>query len=158
MNRLNKKLNNKGFSLVELIIVVAIMAILIAILAPMYFQYVDDSRNTTREYAAKEIATMLKGEIAQNDLKVSADTEIRITTNATTGNDQVTVVTDGVSYRAPDGTAFVEISTNTPLNGDEGTLGELLGVANMKASGSDVPAVITISADGSSVEFEMEYD
>ena len=31
-----KKMNNKGFSLVELIIVIAIMAVLIVVLAPQY--------------------------------------------------------------------------------------------------------------------------
>ena len=38
-----KKTNNKGFSLVELIIVVAIMAILIGVLAPQYIKYVEKS-------------------------------------------------------------------------------------------------------------------
>lgn len=42
-----KKVNDKGFSLVELIIVVAIMAILITVLVPQYIKYVERSRNAT---------------------------------------------------------------------------------------------------------------
>lgn len=40
------KLNNKGFSLVELIIVIAIMAVLIGVLAPQYLKYVERSRQS----------------------------------------------------------------------------------------------------------------
>lgn len=42
-----ENMNNKGFSLVELIIVIAIMAILIVVLAPQYLKYVERSRNST---------------------------------------------------------------------------------------------------------------
>ena len=44
MNKKQKSLTNKGFSLVELIIVIAIMAVLVGVLAPQYIKYVEKSR------------------------------------------------------------------------------------------------------------------
>ncbi len=55
-----KKMNNKGFSLVELIIVIAIMAILLVVLAPQYLKYVERSRNSTDLQNATEIVTALQ--------------------------------------------------------------------------------------------------
>ena len=53
-----ENMNNKGFSLVELIIVIAIMAILIVVLAPQYLKYVEKSRNSTDMQNATEIVKM----------------------------------------------------------------------------------------------------
>ena len=54
-----KKTNNKGFSLVELIIVIAIMAVLIGVLAPQFIKYVERSRNSTdRQNAAEFISAV----------------------------------------------------------------------------------------------------
>ncbi len=55
-----KKMNNKGFSLVELIIVIAIMAILIVVLAPQYLRYVERSRNSTDMQNARTIMTAVE--------------------------------------------------------------------------------------------------
>lgn len=54
-----KKTNNKGFSLVELIIVIAIMAVLIGVLAPQFIKYVERSRKSTDVQNASEICTVL---------------------------------------------------------------------------------------------------
>lgn len=55
-----KKLNNKGFSLVELIIVVAIMAVLIGVLAPQYLKYVERSRVSTDRDNVDSIVSALQ--------------------------------------------------------------------------------------------------
>jgi len=66
------KKNNEGFSLVELIIVIAIMAILVGVLAPQYLKYVNNSRVSTDIQNADSIATAVNAAIA--DGKVTDDT------------------------------------------------------------------------------------
>lgn len=63
-----RKLNNKGFSLVELIIVIAIMAVLIGLLAPQFIKYVQRSKYSTDVKNGQEIATVIQTLIADNKL------------------------------------------------------------------------------------------
>lgn len=64
-------MNNKGFSLVELIIVIAIMAVLIVVLAPQYLKYVEKSKNSTDLQNATEIVTALQVYAADPDSAVA---------------------------------------------------------------------------------------
>ena len=82
-----KKMNNKGFSLVELIIVIAIMAILIAVLAPQYLRYVEKSRLQSDNTTLGEIANAVKVAAANDEIngEISA-TAATITVPTALGN------------------------------------------------------------------------
>jgi len=58
------KKSNKGFSLVELIIVIAIMAILIAVLAPQYLKYVEKTKRNSDAKAFGEVVQATEVAIA----------------------------------------------------------------------------------------------
>ena len=66
-----KKMNNKGFSMVELIIVIAIMAILAGALAPTLIKYVNKSRMSSDVTTASTIATACSSGLA--DIKAEDD-------------------------------------------------------------------------------------
>lgn len=66
-----KKMNNKGFSLVELIIVIAIMAVLVGVLAPQFMKYVEQSRKSTDIQNAEMIRDSVLADIADGFIKGS---------------------------------------------------------------------------------------
>jgi type IV pilus assembly protein PilA len=71
---------NKGFSLVELIIVIAIMAILAAAIAPALIRYIDKSRKADDVTAAGTIATAANAALANEAAYESVDSAMDGTT------------------------------------------------------------------------------
>ena len=60
-------MKNKGFSLVELIIVIAIMAILAAAIAPALIRYIDKSRRSDDVAAAESLNTAAQAAFSNED-------------------------------------------------------------------------------------------
>lgn len=78
------KQNNKGFSLVELIIVIAIMAVLVGVLAPAFLRYVEKSRKSADVQAFDSIMSAMEA------------TAIDPQVNMAEGNTIVATFTNGV--------------------------------------------------------------
>lgn len=92
---MKKKMDNKGFSLVELIIVIAIMVILVAVLAPQYLRYVEKSRVSSDVQTTVELINVMQVLAADPDVSLttdSKDTPADAMYSATCGTDADTVV------------------------------------------------------------------
>lgn len=142
---LNKKKNdNKGFSLVELIIVVAIMAILVGLLAPQYLKYVEKSRKSADASNLDEMVRAIQIYAADAEVTLPADT-YTITINATstsvkaTNNDNTQNAKDALNENAPDW-AKTKLKSNKWDNGKS--------EETQKGNVTSVSAEITVAQDG----------
>lgn len=95
-----KKMNNKGFSLIELIIVIAIMAILVAIIAPNLTKYLGKSKKKTDDKNLDEVKQQV-----QNAISDASTDEVTVPTNTIT----ITCSGGAVSVTNGDGGSFDNI-------------------------------------------------
>ena len=85
-----KTMGNKGFSLVELIVVIAIMAVLVGVLAPQFIKYVERSRESTDAQNIDQIISTVEVYVASTD---SASLDGLNITNTSAGSKTLTVDT-----------------------------------------------------------------
>ena len=108
-----RKKKNKGFTLVELVIVVAILAILVGMLAPQYTKYVENSRKAADASNMDELVNAFKiyalsgGELKTTTYDITITSGIQ--SNATITEGGVTGIT-GYGSTDSDG------NLNTALN------------------------------------------
>lgn len=72
-----KTMGNKGFSLVELIVVIAIMAVLVGVLAPQFIKYVESSRQSTDIQNIQQIKTAIEVKAADEGLAANVTITVK---------------------------------------------------------------------------------
>lgn len=110
-----KSMNNKGFSLVELIIVIAIMAILVGVMAPSLLKYVERTRVSSDTQVADTVRTAVL--TAMLDPNVMNDTNY---------------ATDIATFKATGGASITAIGNNE--------FGKAVAVTLGKSAGTDITA------------------
>ena len=105
MEKKQRTLNNKGFSLVELIVVIAIMAILVGVLAPQVIKYVESSKQSTDLQNLSAVRSAV--EVGVTEGTISSDVTIAIDADGK----NVTISGTGVAAALP----AVGIETTIPL-------------------------------------------
>ncbi len=78
---MDKRATNKGFTLVELIIVVAIIAVLAAVLAPQYLQYVERARQSNDLQIATSLIRATQVAIADPKSGIPSDRLVEVLWN-----------------------------------------------------------------------------
>jgi len=139
--RENRK-DNKGFSLVELIIVIAIMVALVAMLAPQFVKYVQKSRDAVVSSAAEDVLATAKSEFALTHLTFAGTGDGTITISV---NDQkhLAVALSGLNFDSSDTT------------GAGCTFEEQCGIDTQKTTQSTLVYTITITNNNGSPTFSM---
>lgn len=166
-----KKMNNKGFSLVELIIVIAIMAILAGALAPALINYVAKSRRSSDVSNAQTVASAVQSAISdetgmdalEKNYATIATTPIRLHDLVSATDDFATTVNTNLSggikaFETLKSTKTAKKASDTALQGkaitkDDGfyiSIDPASSTIKVYVKTSATPTTDPLAADGTS--------
>lgn len=133
----DKKKNNKGFTLVELVVVVAILAILVGLLAPQYTKYVERAKQSADANALENMVRAVELEATDPVTKLVPGTYV-------IKMDKIgaVTVTDNSYPTNKDSKAAIETAIKNAL-GDE-ALNTTLKSKTWSEEGIGISATITI--------------
>ena len=134
-----RKKNNRGFSLVELIVVIAIMAVLVAVTAPQFTKYVDKSRQSVDAATVASVVSAAQVGVA----------DVVSYPNITSGTYVITINESGTSV-APksDETTPDEMAITAMTNAIEDACGDLNSIKATAKVWKEDGIVINITVDG----------
>lgn len=144
---LKKKLNKKGFSLVELIVVIAIMAILAAIIIPTVTNKINDANKGSADQAASGVANGIQSDITS--INAGLTTNLTYLQAGEAGADGKRPI----SVKAPYNAVFDQGNAKVTITPNEGVT-EITVTAKVGNQTSDTYTVavadgkITIDAEG----------
>lgn len=113
-----KKLNNGGFSLVELIIVIAIMVVLVGILAPTYLRYVEKSRVSADASTMDEYVNVMQTVASDPDITLDTSKTYKVERDASDSS-KISVSSDLQTVLTSNGLMTATDITNSKLQSTE---------------------------------------
>jgi prepilin-type N-terminal cleavage/methylation domain-containing protein len=132
MNRFRRKKGQKGFTMIELMVVVVIVGILAAIAIPIYGKYIKNARQTEATGRLAEIVTSAKAWAQEND---NWPTQAEFAANEGVLDGTPTEnFTYAITQSGPKTAAFQVQATGTTAKVGVGTL-ITMSLANINATG-----------------------
>lgn len=137
-----KKLNKKGFTLIEIIVVVVVLAVLMAVAVPSVLKYVNEADNAKYMAQGRSVMNIAQTEVVKayvGDNKITTD-ELTSIVNAIKGQSNK----DGMGEIKADST--VTIYTQATVSEDNGTIVIAEGAVQLTGSNDALGTVPTIAA------------